>query len=336
VSARIPFIGRLHKRASVATWRLYGLRTAWKLRRAEGAKVFHYRAGFGGASVERARKLGMIALCDHALVHPSVLDALIEHRGVLDAAVGSGNAVGRTLDLEARVALEDIERADAVIVNSDFVKETFLRLGWPSERLRVAYLGVDNNFFETGPAVQRRETQTGPLPLLFASRFERRKGAELLIEALSKIGARIDWDLVVAGPVSPEISSAHPAFFADERVRVLGPLTRAEFKRQMIERPVFVFPTFAEGSARAVFDALACGCYCITTPNAGSVVEDGVHGALIPPGDGDALAAAIIAADQDRELIAEIGNRNIERVATKHRQEQYGDALAVIYRELAR
>jgi glycosyltransferase involved in cell wall biosynthesis len=72
----------------------------------------------------------------------------------------------------------------------------------------------------------------------------------------------------------------------------------------------------------------------ITTPNAGSIVEDGVHGALVPPGSARGLAAAIVAADRDRELVAEIGMRNHEIVASRYRQVHYGDALAAVYGKL--
>jgi glycosyltransferase involved in cell wall biosynthesis len=139
----------------------------------------------------------------------------------------------------------------------------------------------------------------------------------------------------VAGPVEPDIAAKHRSFFEDPRVVVLGSLARPEFKAQLIARRVFAFPTNAEGSARAVWEALACGCYVITTPNAGSIVEDGVHGALVPPGDAESLAEAIVAADSDRERIAGIGNRNAKLIASSYRQSAYGDALSRIYADLA-
>jgi glycosyltransferase involved in cell wall biosynthesis len=99
----------------------------------------------------------------------------------------------------------------------------------------------------------------------------------------------------------------------------------------MLAAPVFVFPSFAEGSARAVFEALACGCYVITTPNSGTIVEQGVHGALVPPGDAERLAEAIAEADRDRTGVAQIGRRNAELVAAHFRQSNYGDGLESFY-----
>ena len=59
---------------NVAASRLYGRIAARKLRLADHARILHFRASFGGASINLARDLGMTVLCDHALAHPSVLD----------------------------------------------------------------------------------------------------------------------------------------------------------------------------------------------------------------------------------------------------------------------
>jgi glycosyltransferase involved in cell wall biosynthesis len=98
---------------------------------------------------------------------------------------------------------------------------------------------------------------------------------------------------------------------------------------------VLLLPSYAEGSARVVFEGLACGCYVVTTPNSGTIVEDGVHGALIAPGNADELAGAIVAAAADRERVAEVGNRNAALVRAQHRQENYGERLSALYAQIA-
>ena len=330
--AHVPFLRRFSERLAVATFRLYGRMAARALPRAGGARIFHFRAGFGGSSIDRARELGMLTLCDQATVHPRLLGTLLEGHGRMpDPEV----PLPPPSDGISRAALEDLDRSDAVVVCSEFVKGTFVRAGWDPEQVHVAHLAIDDNFFRAGPApTPLRRAPSGPLPLLYASVFSGRKGAETLIDAMQLVGDSIEWELVVAGPVESSIAASHPRFFADPRVRAVGRLSRADIKAQMIAHGVFVFPSYAEGSARVVFEALACGCYVITTPNAGSIVEDGLHGALVPVGDAEALAEAIVAADADRLRIAEIGNRNAELIAASHRQSGYGDSLARIYADL--
>jgi glycosyltransferase involved in cell wall biosynthesis len=60
---------------------------------------------------------------------------------------------------------------------------------------------------------------------------------------------------------------------------------------RMAAADVFVFPSLFEGSAVVTYEALACGLPGIVTPDAGSVVRDGVDGFLVPPRDVETLAA---------------------------------------------
>jgi glycosyltransferase involved in cell wall biosynthesis len=332
VLRRLPLIGRLHGPLAAAARRLYGRRAAHNLAREAGARVYHFRAGFGHRSIERAHELGMLTLCDHSIAHPSVLGELVENRGQL-AADRAEAGVDNLSDPLERGILADINAADAVVVNSDFVKETFCAVGWPSHRIHVVYLGVDDNFIREA-STKPRDVPRGPLGLLFAGRFERRKGAEILIEALRGLN-EVDWELSLAGPIAADVRDAHRTFFDDRRVKLCGALRRRDLRKRMTSTPVFVFPSLAEGSARVVFEALGCGCYVITTPNSGTIVEDGVHGALVPAGNSDRLRKAIAGADRDRRRLAQIGNRNAELIAQRFRQTDYGEALAGLYRELA-
>lgn len=333
---RVPFARRLYPTLLTASMRLYGRLAGRKLRKgARGAGIYHFRAGFGHGSLQVARELGLYILCDHAIAHPSVLDELVANRGELSHAQRAGASSARPGDPAERAILADINDSDAVLVNSDFVKETFLALGWQADRVHVVYLGVDDGFLNEMPTdgPQRPGVADGRLRLLYAGRLERRKGAETLIEALE--GLRdVDWELVIAGPVVPDVWSEYRGFLESDRVTLLGTLRRPDLMRLMMSVPVFVFPSFAEGSARVVFEALACGAYVITTPNAGSIVEDGVHGAIVPPGDAEKLTEAIVHAEENRRLVAEIGARNAELVAQRFRQTDYGAALAALYDEI--
>lgn len=295
------------------------------------ASVYHYRAGFGHESVRVAKRLGMVALCDHSIAHPGVLEYLVNHRGQFPPA-GAECAMSRFwCDI-----LADIEQADAVLVNSDFVKETFLYQGWDPARVHVIYLGVDDQFLGAVPKIPAREMARDmeePAQLLFAGFLERRKGGDFLMSTLATIDDQ-PWRLELLGDIAPDIAGANRSFLADPRVTVGGSVSRAELANRMSAAEIFIFPSLAEGSARVVFEALASGCYVITTPNTGSIVEDGIHGALVPPGDEKALAEAIRAAIRDRGRVREIGERNARLVHEKYRQDNYGKALATLYDDL--
>ncbi len=308
--------------------RLYGFQAAGMVRDMP-AKIYHYRSGYGHHSVRAAKKKGMITLCDHSIAHPAVLQYLIENGGQLPPK-GQRGPMTRFWSH----VLEDIEQADFVIVNSDFVKNTFTHQGWPEERVHVAYTGVDQEFLDAVPTRSSYSNDRTPLRLLFAGEFGPRKGAEVLIRTMERI-SDLPWCLEVIGQVHREIHRKFESFFRDTRVRCTGTLPRLQLAERMSEADVFVFPSLAEGSARVVFMALACGCYVITTPNAGSIVEDGIHGRLIPPGDAEALSESIAWAMVHPAEVAEIGWQNAQLVRSHYRQRHYGDKVLELYHKLA-
>ena len=292
---------------------------------ANGARIYHYRAGFGGDSIEVARRLGMFILCDHSIAHPSVVEGLVENMGTMPRYEKTAS-----IGPYWRPGLSDIERADAVLVNSHFVEDTFRHVGHDRSPIHVIYLGVDDSFLAQVP---QRENAAGELRLLFAGNFERRKGAETLMDAMERLD-NIPWKLEIAGPVFADAAERSRVFFSNPRVKYLGLLSRQDLASAMARADVFVFPSFAEGSARVVFEALACGCYVITTPNSGSIVDDGVHGRIIPPGDSSLLGAAIEYSYQNLDRISAIGRSNTVCVRTKYTQCNYGDELSALYKKL--
>jgi len=271
----------------------------------------------------------MVALCDHSIAHPAVLQYLVDHQGRLPA-----NGQKGPMDRLWQDILADIEQSDHVLVNSDFVKETFVHQGWAPERVHVIYLGVDAAFLDAIPSrVNGAGREKNGVRLLFGGCFERRKGAEVLIQALLQLDD-LPWRLEIAGPIADDIQRQYHSFLKGSRVEHKGLLSRKKLAEWMAEGGIFVFPSLAEGSARVVFEALACGCYPITTPNSGSIVEDGVHGRLIPAGDVEALAEAIRKALGDRGQLVEIGRRNAALVHTSYRQSDYGEKLITLYDRL--
>lgn len=316
-------------RLNAWSFRYCGRRAAKSVRRAaaRGARIYHYRSGFGHASVREAKRLGMTTLCDHSIAHPAFLSALVAESGRMPPRA----EVARVDRLWSQI-LADVEQADAVLVNSEFVRETFLRAGHDPARVHVIYWGLDDAFVRNLARTPAARARSGPLTMLFAGGFERRKGAHVVIEA-ARLLSDVPWTLEIAGAVERDLCGCDE-LLGDGRVTVRGWLPRAELAQRMAAAEVFIFPSLAEGSARVVFEALAAGCYVITTPNAGSIVEDRVHGRLVPPGDADTLAGAIREAAADRAGSAEMGRRNAELVRAHYRQRDYGDRLAALYLEL--
>ena len=313
----------------LAARRLYaaaGDRIVDRLAGATRRGIYHYRAGFGGRSVAAAHRRGWICLCDHSIAHPAVLEHLVAHHGRLPPPGQSGR-----MNANWRAVLADIAHADAVVVNSEFVRETFLHQGWDKGAVHVVPLGVNDEFLSLIPP---RAEPHGALRLLFAGSFGPRKGAFVLADALARLRG-FDWRLDLCGPIEPAASNALQRLRASERAVHHGVLGQPDLAQLMAAADVFVFPSLAEGSARVVYEALAAGCYVVTTPNAGSIVADGTHGRLVEPGNAPGLAAAIHDAALDRPRTTRVGARNAAIVRERYNQARYGERLFDLYGRLS-
>jgi glycosyltransferase involved in cell wall biosynthesis len=241
--------------------------------------IYHFRAGMGGKSVGMASSKGMKTLCDHSIAHPRLLQGLVD---------GTGSRAETLSALWSRVE-RDMERADGILVNSRFVAETCLEMGVPPSKLHVAYTGVDPTFLgiiDRTEAPDRFEA----VKILFAGTLERRKGVDTYLEA-ARLSApdTFDWRLVGTWTAEAE----HLRSLVPGQMAQISKLPRAALAAALAQCSVFVFPSRAEGSARVVAEALAAGCYVVTTPQSGSIVRDGVDGRLVAPGDAQAILNAV-------------------------------------------
>ena len=293
---------------------------------AQGRGIYHYRAGFGGISVGIARRNGWLCLCDHSIVHPAALRHLVTHEGRLPPRGEPGD-----MDRNWRAILADIERADHVVISSEFVRSTFLHHGERPDRISVVWLGVRDEFLS---AVPPRRPNTGPTRVLFAGSFCRRKGGPVLAEAWARLGD-LDCRLDLCGSVEADAAAALAGLIRDRRVTWHGTLPTSELAARMAGADIFVFPTLAEGFTFVVFEALAAGCYVVTTPNAGSILpDDGRYGRIVAPGSVTALVDALREAAGNRTRTARIGARGPAFVQRSFRQAHYGTRLLALYEAL--
>jgi glycosyltransferase involved in cell wall biosynthesis len=99
---------------------------------------------------------------------------------------------------------------------------------------------------------------------------------------------------------------------------------------------VFVLPSQYEGLPLALLEAMATGVPCVVSdlPGIRDAVEDGATGLRVPPGDAEALAAALLRVLSDAALAAGLRERARERVRREHSRERMLARTEALYREL--
>ncbi|HEV7867238.1 MAG TPA: glycosyltransferase family 4 protein [Chthoniobacteraceae bacterium] len=233
------------------------------------------------------------------------------------AATRGWPGVKNRLLITRQQMLEEYELADQILVLSEKAEETFLAAGMPREKLFRHQRGVDPERFT--PAAQPPEI----FRAVFVGALIKRKGVHHLLEVWRRL-ALPNAELVLVGTAHAEMQP-YLERFAGPNVKVSGYVTDVQdFYRRAL---VHVFPSECEGSAKATYEAAACGLAQITTRESGDVVIDGVNGLIIPPNDPDALAAALQTLHGDRELCLRLGAAGRQRIVERFTWEHFHSRL---------
>jgi glycosyltransferase involved in cell wall biosynthesis len=203
--------------------------------------------------------------------------------------------------------------ADTIVCGSDFVKRGLMRQGIPGRQIHVVPYGIDP------PADWSPKTTLGNrLRVLFVGSINARKGVPALMEASEKLPC-CEFRLVGGGRLPEGIS-------IPSNVRIVGPVPRTEVSHHYRWADVFLLPSLCEGSATVIYEALSQGVPVICTPNAGSVVRDGMEGKIIPALDPAAIREALESFLAAPNTLEPCSQRARSR-ALEHTLESYGDRL---------
>ena len=173
------------------------------------------------------------------------------------------------------------------VVASSFTKASLVENGIDDGKIEVIPYGVDLDAFSVRPA----GAPARPLRFLFLGSVNARKGVPLLCQAWQALAPE-DAELWLVGPVSDKARSLIPAL---PGLRVMGKVAHRDLPALMQQCDVLVFPSYFEGFALVLLEAMAAGMPVITTPaTAGpDLMTDGEQGFVVPTGDLDALVAAM-------------------------------------------
>jgi glycosyltransferase involved in cell wall biosynthesis len=144
-----------------------------------------------------------------------------------------------------------------------------------------------------------------------AGRLTLQKGFDLLLPAFAQVVARHpDWTLRICGegPQHRHLARQIMDLELSDNVFLLGAVERLD--EQMAQSSMYVLSSRFEGLPMVMIEAMSLGLPvvsfdCPTGP--GDVIEDGRSGLLVPPGDVDALAAAMLAVIEDPQRRSALG-----------------------------
>lgn len=239
------------------------------------------------------------------------------------------------------------KRCDRIIGITQAMTDAFAQkgIGKPGQ-FEVVPSGVDIAAFSPPSAEKREEVrrELGIAPdapvVGIVARLDKLKGQDDLLDVMPWLVRELPGvRLLIVGDgwhrAALEARVNHEGL--SERVIFTGLVPPARVGEMIAAMDVKALPSYQEGQARTLVQALLCGC-AIVGYDAGGIGEvciDGKTGRLVPVGDRDALAEAILLLlthPEERKRLAEEGERHARthfdaRLMTARLEEIYTDAL---------
>jgi starch synthase len=188
--------------------------------------------------------------------------------------------------------------ADLVLAPSGFVRDTILR--FVDKPVTVAPYGVDLERWRPGTDLRPAGS---PLRFLYVGHISIRKGLPILLEAWRRANlCEAQLDLVGSWYLAEKCKAELPP-----GVRYLGHCSAQQLREHYQAADAFVFPSFFEGFALVIGEALASGLPVLASQASGAAdIIDDTCGRIFPAGNIDALVDELRAFSDHRERVPQM------------------------------
>jgi glycosyltransferase involved in cell wall biosynthesis len=282
------------------------------------AEVFHGWLSMCHATIRKAKQLGMVTVVECASPHPTVFAQLA------DEEYGIWGVSRKLPGWNRRRVLAEISAADYITTPSAFARSSHIAVGVPNHKILEIEFGSDHG--ESTPATISRQS-AHPFRVVFVGRLTVLKGLPYLLEAWQRLGWH-DAELWMVGSMEPDFRVLRKRWANLRGVKWHGYTSQVAGIWPQCD--VCVFPSIIEGSALVTYEAMSHGLPVITTPNAGSVIRDGVEGFIIPIRDVGAICDRLHQLRNDPDLRTGMGRAGQDRVR-EFTWANYGKRLVECY-----
>ena len=304
----------------------YALFPVWKswlrAQRWPEANVAQAILGYGTELFDAAEKTGALKVIDCPNSHPTTYYGYWQRECDLWCP---GDRVPIPRWMFARMNRE-LERADLIIVQSNFCRDSMVWNGIPAAKVMINPMGVDTSLFKP------RETVPDKVRFISVGTVCLRKGHQYLFRAFEKVKQQLpEAELICVGEIKKDIRRELAKWRGT--FTYLPHMPHSELTQLLATCTAFVFPSQEEGIARAQIEALAAGLPVIGTHEGGAttVVENGVEGFIVRARDPQHIADAMIRVATNSELNKRMGAAAYKKGAVSNTWQDYGDRLLAEY-----
>jgi glycosyltransferase involved in cell wall biosynthesis len=219
---------------------------------------------------------------------------------------------------------EKIKRALFVSCISHFARSQGMIFAHPEkwQRMHIVHCGIDPTLFSplTHKEIGKR--------LLFVGRLTAAKGLPILLQALAKL-QKIHPDILLTvigdGEEREYLTAMTNRLGLTNNVNYVGSKSQTQVREYLQQTDIFVMSSFAEGLPVVLMEAMAAGVPVVATRIAGvsELVEHGINGYLVPPGDDVSLGesiAELMNNPETRAVFARKGREKVEQEFNIHHE----------------
>lgn len=231
-------------------------------------------------------------------------------------------------------------RADLFIANCTHFRDRAAALGCPSTKLKVIGSAIDCTQFAPDPRPAAQAVR-----LISVGRLVEKKGFADAIRGVAEVMRQvpeIDYRIVGGGPLYDTLARDIHALGLQDRTHLLGPKRPAEVAQLLRTSDLMIAPSVRsvagdeDAPVNTLKEAMATGLPVIATRHGGipELVDDGVHGHLVPERDPSAIAAALRRLLADRARWPAIGDAARAKVLATYDLPVVTTALLDTYHQL--
>lgn len=239
--------------------------------------------------------------------------------------------------------LRYVKLPDRVVTVSKGIARVLIEAGVPAQHIRQVYSAIDfpayQSALDVAQARARLELPDGVPVLVVVAQLIPRKGHRFLLQAMPRILAgHPDTQVLFVGKGEAEATLRNEVARSglQDCVRFLG--YRQDIGDILRASDVLVHPATMEGFANVAMQAMAAGIPVVSSAVGGmpESVRDGVSGLLVPPGEPDALAEALLQLLADPAWRAQLGRQGKDIVEREFTVDAMVEGNLAVYRELVR
>jgi len=207
---------------------------------------------------------------------------------------------------------EEWSLSDTILVPSSYVRNQMLLAGVQDNKIKLVPYGfeIPQNIPPIETMINKRMENREIFKILFVGNSSLRKG----IQDIAKIAKILETENIefrIAGAID---SSIIKWFNIDKmkNIKLMGILDKQRLYEEYQNADMFILPSYLEGSAMVILEALSFGLPVVTTEESGSCITSGIDGFVCKAGEVETMVSNIENLMNETELRYKISHRTTE------------------------